>query len=68
MYKKYKTKEEFAKKLDSIMRYYFWNRCEHEVIIAPWVGNAKEMKIDVYDQLHMNWDKFVDYVWNFKED
>ena len=64
MYKKYDNKEEFANRLDSVMRFYFWSKCEHGVIIAPWVGNAKEMKIDVYDQLHMNWDKFVDYVWD----
>jgi len=68
MYKEYKIKEKFADRLDSVMRFYFWSKCEHEVIIAPWVGDAKEIKIDVYDQLHMNWDKFVDYVWNFKED
>ena len=26
---------------------------------------APELKIDVYDQLKMNWDHFVDYVWQF---
>lgn len=24
-------------------------------------------KIDVYDQLSLNWDEFVDYVWSFKK-
>ena len=25
-------------------------------------------KIDIYDQLHLNWDRFVDYVWTVKEE
>lgn len=23
-------------------------------------------KIDIYNQLNLNWNKFVDYVWSFK--
>ena len=27
-------------------------------------GNGKEaVKIDIYRQVMMNWDKFIDYVW-----
>ena len=25
-------------------------------------------KIDYYDQLHLNWERFVQYVWQFKKD
>lgn len=46
------------------MKYYFWSKCEWEIIICPWVGKADDIKIDVYDQLMLNWDKFVDYVWS----
>ena len=24
----------------------------------------QDIKIDVYDQIKLNWDLFVDYVWN----
>ena len=61
--KKTSTKEEFAEKLDHMMRYYFWSKCEYEVIISPWVGRADDVKIDIYDQIHMNWNVFVDYVY-----
>ena len=61
--KKTSTKEEFAEKLDHMMRYYFWSKCEYEVILSSWVGRADDVKIDIYDQIHMNWNVFVDYVY-----
>lgn len=63
----YTTKEEFAEKLKSNLMYYFWSRAEWEIILAPWVGGDREKdaeKIDVYDQIMMNWDIFLNYVWN----
>ena len=87
----------------SELRYYFWCKCEWELIIeitedshiflSPWCGcrdpeNVKinvtddstldwktfadkhiirqiinKAKIDIYDQVMINWDKFVEYVW-----
>lgn len=66
--KKYKDKEEFTEKLKGSLMYYFWSKCEWEVVITPWVGNrnTKDIKIDVYDQVMNNWDIFVDYVYNSK--
>lgn len=46
--------------------YYMWSKCEYEIILSPWTGRADDIKIDVYDQIMMNFDKFVDYVWSFK--
>jgi len=104
--KKYNTKEQFAEWLKHEMMYYYWSKCEWELIIQridehtylyPWVGcndpekvkvdvtadksfnwadfaekhitqqiykDSREAKIDVYDQLEYQWDKFVDYCWN----
>lgn len=64
---KYEDKSEFEYELKSNLRYYFWCRSEHEVIICPWVGGDQEKinkKVDVYDQINNNWDIFLDYVWN----
>ena len=63
--KKYKDKNDFLDKLKSELRYYFWSKCEWEVIISPWVGRKEpcEEKIDVYNQVMLNWDVFADYVW-----
>lgn len=60
------SKEEFAKELDNELKYRFWSKCEWEIILSDWPPSAKfhKEKIDVYDQLKMNWDVFVDYVWN----
>lgn len=56
--------KEFEKRLVAIARYSFWSKCEHELILKPWVGdNNAEIKFDVYDQIHMNWKHFCKYVW-----
>lgn len=61
------TKEEFANKLRTEVAYYFMSKCEYEIILCPWTGRADNTKIGIYDQIIMNWDKFIDYVWSFKE-
>ena len=63
--KKYKDKDSFVDKLKSELRYFFWSKCEWEVIVSPWVGRKEscDEKIDVYDQVMMNWNIFADYVW-----
>jgi uncharacterized protein YacL (UPF0231 family) len=95
--KKCKTKEEFAKKIKSHLMYYFWSKCEYEVVISSfpvhikkdefnrlteafkkdtakyghepygmWVRPDVGYKIDIYNQVMLNFDVFVDYVWSHK--
>lgn len=68
--KKYKTIEDFSKELKRICMYYFWSKCEYEIIITCWPkwDKFKEEKIDVYSQLNLNWDKFVNYIWENKKE
>lgn len=69
--KKYKNKDDFAEQLKSELMYYFWSKAEWEILISPWVGGDRErdaVKIDVYHQVMLNWDKFVDYVWNNRKE
>ena len=92
------NKEAFAEKLKRELMYYFWSKCEHEVVVTSWpvyVDNeelnrinkereddAKKFgrepcrmnitptigsKVDIYSQVMLNWDIFVDYVWNNRE-
>ena len=58
------TVEDFASKLKRILMYYFWSKCEHEVIIQAWPPSHSdvEKKVDIYDQVLLNWDVFVNYV------
>lgn len=60
---------DFAQRLDSSLRYYFWCKCEWEVLISPWCGgNAKPVKVDVYRQIKNAWDAFVQYCWLYREE
>ena len=34
--KKFKDKDEFAELLRRDLMYYFWSKCEHEVVITSW--------------------------------
>ena len=63
--KKCKTKDEFSKELRSALMYYYWAKCEWEVVITPWVStdDTKNIKVDVYWQVMNNWKVFLDYVW-----
>lgn len=45
-------------KLKSDLMYYFWAKCEWEVVIQGWPNNKVERKIDVYTQLLSNWKVF----------
>lgn len=65
------SKEEFEEKLRMEAMYYFWSKAEHEILIYPLFGRFRDKgkdarKIDIYNQLNLNWNKFVDYVWSFK--
>lgn len=63
-------RDEFSKDLGRILMYYFWSKCEWEIILQHWPESErfKDEKIDVYDQIRLNWDIFVDYVWGHREE
>lgn len=64
--KKKLSKEEFEKELNSELMYHYWSKAEWEILIRAWVGGSgkEEIKIDVYSQIKMNWNHFVNYCWN----
>lgn len=50
-------------RLDRLCMYYFWAKCEYEVIVSSWPPrDASERKIDIYTQLRENWGIFRDIV------
>ena len=95
--KKKVPKEVFAERLQLEVMYYFWSKCEYEVVVTsfpPYI-DKKELdrltsvyeecntkwghyplridvrpeigiKIDICNQVLLNWDVFVDYVWRTK--
>lgn len=64
-------KKEFEKTLRRDLMYYFWSKCEWEIIVSHWPPTEnpkfKNEKIDVYDQVMLNWNEFVNYLWENKE-
>lgn len=92
------SKEIFRDKIITALRYYFWCKCEYEIIVTTFptyvsneglkkmeadrdkyirdYGRCKfvhpyldtELKVDIYTQVTMNIDHFIDYLWNHKEE
>lgn len=69
--KKHKTREAFEERLRSIVMYYFWSKCEWELVIIkengriylePWVGcrDKEKARIDITDNELMDWKAFAD--------
>jgi len=62
------NKEELANNILPELQYYFWHRCEYEVIVSPWPPRDKpKEKIDAYKQVRANIGAFIDYIWSKKE-
>lgn len=65
-YKKHRMDfDAFAEKVRGSLFYYFCSKCEWEVIVSAWPPSerVKERKVDVYEQVMLNWDAFIEYVW-----
>lgn len=58
-------KDAFAEQLRRDLMYSYWSKCEWEIIIDHWphTDRCHAEKVDVYDQVRLNWDLFVEYVW-----
>lgn len=66
-YRKYgNDRGQFLEAARKELLYYFWARCEWEVLMESWPpveGREKKLKVDVYDQVTMNWSIFSKYIW-----
>ena len=63
--KKYKDdREGFEDAIKKELMYYYWSKCEWEIILTSWPvrKNFQDAKVDVYSQVCLNWDVFIDYV------
>ena len=65
-YSKHKDNyNQFCEKVDRSLHYFFWSKCEWEIILSAWppYEKFKEEKIDVYQQVMLNRDIFFKYIW-----
>lgn len=65
--RKYRDKERaaFEEEMKNSLMYWYWSKCEWEIILDHWPTKGEEYqeKIDVFDQIKLNWANFCDYVW-----
>lgn len=55
--------EAYEQILDRECMYYYWSKCEWEVIVSAWPPrDGSDKKIDVYSQLKANWEQFKNIV------
>ena len=63
----YKTfsedKEKFFEELRQVLVYLFWSKYEWEITLNTWTPGEEYRKVDVYNQIYMNWEPFKEYVW-----
>lgn len=59
--KKCDTKEVFVEKLKKHLMYYFWSKCEYEVVVTPWAPSIDQKELD---RLNDENDKFYN-VYNY---
>ena len=72
--KKYKNEDQVAQLEEEVRmwaRYCFWSKCEYEIILTSWPprredSGFKDKKIDIFDQLCLNWDSFFQYILEHK--
>jgi len=67
IYKKYKNDfDSFSIEVRKSLMYYFWSKCEWEIILSGWPSRDDfcEKKIDVFEQVNMNYEVFIKYVWD----
>ncbi len=60
--RKYTVDELVEMELRHKCQYYFWAKCEYEVVVTGWPDMGVEKKIDVYTQLNNNWEIFRNLV------
>lgn len=59
------NKEGFAEEIRRSLMYYYWSRAEYEVLICDLMKRdfSTEKKVDIYQQVMLNWEAFVGYCW-----
>ena len=65
--KKFKDKDKFAQELRRDLLNYYRHIGESEIILKPRCSE-QEIKVDIYQQVVINWDAFVDYVWSHRKE
>ena len=54
----------FLDEVRSLLMYYYWSKCEHEILVSGLFDKygESETKIDAFGQVEANWDAFSQYL------
>ena len=69
--KKFKDdKEALKEQIRRELVYYYWSKYEWEIIISPFTAKPEnnDIKVDVYEQVMLNWDVFFEYFWDHRKE
>ena len=73
--RKYKDdKEKFLEEIHRSLMYFFWSKCEAEVVITTLIqGGAHQnsfhdRKVSIYDQVMLHWDVFSEWIWSHRKE
>lgn len=58
--------EEFEEVIQRSLQYFFWSRCEYEVLLASWPSEEISEKTDIFQQVMINWEHFIAYLKQLK--
>ena len=64
-YKKGMTEADFKEMVKRNLMYFFWAKCQYEITLWDWPWHEKfnAKKVDIYSQVMLNEEIFMDYVW-----
>lgn len=55
--------ERLQEEIKHCLMYWFWSKCEWEVVITGWPDADTREKTDVFKQVTLNYQRFFDYLW-----
>ena len=60
------SREDIEEQVKRKAQWQFWSRCEYEIILSEWPPSPKDnnYKLDVFEQLEANWERFIDYIYD----
>ena len=60
--------DKLTERVRQLAQWQFWARCEYECVVSAWPPDSRDVvvgrKIDVYQQLCWNWERFAEYVYD----
>lgn len=58
------SKSDFEKNIRVACKSTYAYKCEYEFVVSTWPAETIKEKIDIYFQILVNWDHFINYMWD----